>query len=264
MDIACKYPDKFNIPEFTFRSVTRKELCSVIDSLDNNKAAGPGEISIRLLKSCKLAVGVHLQFALNECIREKIFQTKMKLAYVTPVFKKGDKLDSTNYRPNSVTPSFAKIFERLLLNQMMDFIDKHKIIIKEQFGFQKKKSATDAVLELVETVSANLDQSEETVATFLDLAKAFNSISHNIFLKKIEMYGFSQESKELLFSFLANRRQKVKLNGIFSDCEILNHGVPQKTVLGPLIFLLYVNDFSSNISTTEKVIQFADDTRITC
>ena len=76
------------------------------------------------------------------------------------------------------------------------------------------------------------------------------------------MYGFSQEAKELLFSFLANRRQKVKLNGIFSDCKILNHGVSQGTVLGPLIFLLYVNGFSSNISTTEKVIQFADDTSI--
>ena len=111
---------------------------------------------------------------------------------------------------------------------------------------------------------ANLDQSKETVAIFLDLAKAFNSISHNIFLKKIEKYGFSQEAKELLFSFLSNRRQKVKLNGIFSDCEILNHGVPQGTVLEPLIFLLYVNDFSSIKSTTEKIIEIADDTNIVC
>ena len=158
----------------------RKELYSVIDSLDDNKAAGPGEISIRLIKSCKLAIGVHLQFALNECIKEKVFPTKMKLAYVTPIFKKGDKLDSTNDQPISVTPSFAKIFERLHLTQMMEFIDKHKIINKEKFGFQKKKSATDVVLELVETVSANLDQSKEIVAIFLHLAKAFNSISHNI------------------------------------------------------------------------------------
>ena len=145
---------------------------------------------------------------------------------------------------------------------MMEFIKKHKIINKEQFGFQKKNPAADAVLELVETVSANLNQSKETVAIYLDLAKAFNSISHNIFLKTIEMYGFSQEAKELLFLLLANRRQKVKLNGVFFDCEFLNHGVPQGPVLGPLIFLLYVNDFSSNISTTEKVIQFADDTGI--
>ena len=147
---------------------------------------------------------------------------------------------------------------------MMEYIDKDKIINKEQFGFQKKKSAPDAILEQVETVSANLDQSKENVAIFLDLEKAFNSISHKIFLKKFEMYGFSQEARELLFSFLVNRRQKVKLNCIFSDCEILNHGVPQGTVLGPLNFLLYVNDFSSNISTTEKGIQFADDTSIVC
>ena len=130
----------------------------------------------------KLAIGIHLQFALNECINENVFPTKMKLAYVTPICKKGDKLDSTNYRPISVTPSFAKIFERLLLTQIMEFIDRHKIINKEQFGFQKK-SLQHAVLELVETVSAILDKSKEIVAIFLDLAKAFNSISHNNFLK---------------------------------------------------------------------------------
>ena len=107
-DIACKYPDKLNIPVFTFKTVTRKELFSVIDSLDDNKAAGFDEISIRLIKSGKLAIGVHVQFALNEYIQEKIFPTKMKLAYVTPIFKKGDKLDSASYRPVSVTPIFAK------------------------------------------------------------------------------------------------------------------------------------------------------------
>ena len=118
--------------------MTRKELYLVIDSLYDKKAAGPGEISIRIIKSCKLALGIHLQFALNECIKEKVFPTKMKLAYVTPIFKKGDKLDKTNYRPISVTLSFATIFERLLLTQMMDSIEKHKIMNKEQFAFQKK------------------------------------------------------------------------------------------------------------------------------
>ena len=141
-------------------------------------------------KSCKLAIGVHLQFALNECIKGKTFPLKKKLAYVTSIFKIGDKLDSTDYRPISVTPRFAKFFERLLLTQMMDFIYKHTIINKEQFGFQKKRSATDAVLELIETVSSNLDQSTDTVAIFQDLAKAFNSISHNIFLRKLRCMVF--------------------------------------------------------------------------
>ena len=116
----------------------------------------------------------------------------------------------------------------------------------------RKKLATDAGIELVEKFSSILDQSKETLAIFPDLAKAFNSISQNIFFKKTEMYGFSREAKELLFSFLGNRRQKVKLKGMFSDCEIVNHGAPQGIVLRPLIFLLYVNDFSCNINTTVK------------
>ena len=116
---------------------------------------------------------------------------------------------------------------------------------------------------MVETVSANLDQSKETVAIFLDLAKAFNSISHNIFHKKVEICMiFHRKQKNYCFHF--QPQQKVKLKVISSDCAILNHGVPQGTVLGPLIFHFYVNDFSSNISTTEKVIQFADDTNIDC
>ena len=112
-----------------------------------------------------------------------------------------------------------------------------KLFKRSKLDF-RKKSAKDAVLELVETISRNLDQSKENVAIFLDLAKAFDSLWHNIFHKKIEMYGFSQDAKELLFSFLANRRQKVKLNGMISDCEIVNHGEPQGTVLGPLIFFI--------------------------
>ena len=111
--------------------MTRKELYSAIDPLDDNKAAGPGEISIRLIKCCKLAIGIHLQFALNECIKEKVLPSKMKPAYVTPIFQTGDKSDSTNYQPISVTPSFARIFERLLLTQIMEFIDRHKIINKQ-------------------------------------------------------------------------------------------------------------------------------------
>ena len=142
---------------------------------------------------------------------------------------------------------------------MMEFIDKHKNIIEEQFGIFKKKSAKDAVLELVETVSANLDQSNEAVAIFLDLAKVFNSVSHNVFLEKIEMYGFFPASERIIFSFLANRRQMVNIKGMFPECEIVNHGVSQGTVLSPLIFLFYVDDFSSNTNTAEK---FADDTSI--
>ena len=117
---------------------------------------------------------------------------------------------------------------------------------------------------MVETVSANLDQSKETVAIFLDLTKRLIPFRITFSLKKLKYVWFFTGSKKIIVFISCQPQQKVKLNSIFSDCENLNHGVPQGTVLGPLIFHLYVNDFSSNISTTEKVIQFADDKSIDC
>ena len=133
---------------------------------------------------------------------------------------------------------------------------------KEQFGFQNKKFSTDAVLFFTETVVENHENGQNTAAIFLGLAKAFNSISHKIFLKKAECFTFSEPSVILLRSFLEERSQCVKIGT--EEHIFLNHGVPQGTVLGPLIFLLYVNDFSEKIKGDFEFVQFADDTSILC
>ena len=139
-NIACKYADKLNITEFKFRTVTWKELYTAFDSLDDNKAAGLGEISIRLIKSCILAIGVHLEFSLNECIKGRIFPTKMKLNYLTPIFKNGDKLDSTNYHPISVTPSFKKHLSASFWHRWWISLISIKFLIKNSLDFRKKVS----------------------------------------------------------------------------------------------------------------------------
>ena len=129
-----------------------------------------------------------------------------------------------------------------------------------QFGFQKHKSSTDAVLHLIEALQENYDKFKISVAVFIDLAKAFNLISYEIFSQKIEVYGFSEGAVELFASFLKNRQQSVKINDVYSEWLETNHGVPQGTVLGPLVFLLYINDFREKVQGNFDIIQLADDT----
>ena len=132
--------------EFNFRSFTLREIYKVIDNLDNNKAPGPGYINAWARKSGKYALGTHPQIIFNDSNQEKVFPTILKDAHITPIFKKGDVFVLTNYRPICVTPTFAKVSERLLLNQLVEYLEEFALLNKKQFGFQSRKSFTDAVL----------------------------------------------------------------------------------------------------------------------
>ena len=147
----------------------------------------------------------------NECIQNSVFPTALKHAYYTPIHQKGSTTQVCNYRPISVTPIFAKLFEKLLLFQMMDHINKNNLLNKEQFGFQNKKSSTDAVLFVTETAVENHESGQNTAAIFLDLAKAFNPISHKIFLKKAKSFNFSEPAVNLL-RFFSQRKITMRQN----------------------------------------------------
>ena len=263
--IAPKLPSlNFKGNESNFRPVTRRELYKVIDKLPTQKSAGPGYIPSWALKDCKLSIGTHLQFAINECINANTFPEILKEAYVTPIYKKGDRHNPENYRPISVTPTLAKIFERLLLEKMSEHLDMNITTNKNQFGFQKQKSCLNTIIALTEKINHYVEEKDIVLTIFLDLAKAFNSISLDIFIQKIEKYGFGENARVLLNSFLINRIQCVRNGLVGSDWTIINHGVPQGTVLGPLVFILYVNDFGEEIGKSSNVLQFADDTAILC
>ena len=161
----------------------------------------------------------------------------MKLAKVIPIFKNGDKHPFQNYRPVSVLPCLSKIFERLMYDRLITFIEKHKLINDLQFGFRKDRSAHMALIEAVDIVANALDRGETVVDVSLDLSKAFDRVNHMILMEKCEKYGIKGVAKEWLISYLNRRKQCVSYNGIKSNKETISYGVPQGFILGPLLFL---------------------------
>ena len=178
---------------------------------------------------------------------------------ITPTFKGGSKLDVSNYRPVSVLPTISKILEKLMLFRLTKFLDKYNIIYEHQFGFQKNRSTTLAVLDLNTRIIKALDNGNYAASVFLDFDKAFDTVNHEILIDKLENYGIRGIVKNWFESYLKNRHQIVKIGDTLSDKMQITFGVPQGGILGPILFLLYINDIK-NSSKILKFFLFADDT----
>ena len=190
-----------------------------------------------------------------------IFPDRMKIARVIPLFKNGDVKELSNYRPVSILPQFSKFLEKVFHNRLMSFINDKQILNNSQFGFRKNMSTALAIIELVEEITTAIDEGKTTVGVFIDLKKAFDTVDHNILVKKLEHYGIRGLAKDWVCSYLESRRQYVCINDSNSDCLDVKCGVPQGSILGPALFILYVNDMC-NVLKSLKSILFADDTNL--
>lgn len=232
----------------------KKEIIEIINSRAN-KAGGVDGINIKIIKIIAGNIAESLSHIFNICIDQGVWPTSLKSCEIVPVYKGGNKHLCTNYRPISLISNFAKIFESVVHGRLTNFLEGSKILSHRQFGFRKGLGTSNAIAHLTEHIYSNINNGLCTVGAFLDLSKAFDTINHSLLLKKLENCGIRGKSLELITSYLTGREQKVKIQNTFSDSRVTKTGVPQGTILGPLFFIVYINDLLQ-----ESCIAYADDT----
>ena len=196
---------------------------------------------------------------INESFRQGVFRDNLKVGMVYPIHKGDSEMVCSNYRPISILPIFSKLLEKLMHKRLSNYLKKYKILYDHQFGFQKGKSTEDAALDLYRNIIKAIEKHEKTCAIFLDFAKAFDTVNHDILRGEMEHYGIRRESLEWFKSYLENRKQCFNINRNSSKFSDLTCGVPQGSALGPLLFLFYINDTYASAPKVSFHL-FADDT----
>ena len=199
---------------------------------------------------------------LNLSIEKRVFPDDLKKARVTPIYKGENSSDVSNYIPISVLPCFSKILERIMYNRLYKYLIENNILYSKQFGFQNRHSTDHALVQLVDQIIESFENNQYTLGVFINLSKAFDTVDHSTLLKKLKLYSITDRNYGWLKSYLSNRRQFVQINEKEkTSLETISYGVPQGSILGQLLFLLYVNDLK-NASNLLDPIMFADDTNL--
>ena len=254
--------DERNPNTFFIKPTNTLEVINNINDLNTNKGTGPYSIPTNIFHLIKFAVADPLVEIINLSFRTGIYIDSLKISKVMPIFKeKGCELECSNYRPISLLSNINKIIEKLMHERIYTFLEKFKCIYELQFGFRKGHSTSHALIDLTEAIRKAIDENKYSVGVFIDLQKAFDTVDHKILLKKLDYYGIRGTANNWFKSYLTNRQQFVSINSHDSSLRPMNYGVPQGSVLGPLLFLIYINDLHKAMHYS-VARHFADDTNL--
>ena len=242
-----------------------EEIHYLIKSLPNKTSSGHDSISNNLMKKISPSILEPLAIIFNKSLETGVFPEEMKMADVVPLYKSKSEYECTNYRPISLLLTISKLLEKLMYKRTYYFLEQTDQLYQSQYGFRKSHSCETAIMELASSIIKGKDDGFYTLALFIDLSKAFDTVDHNILLDKLDKYGIRGVAKEWCRSYLTNRQMRVKCcvfsTGKFEHSNYLplTYGAPQGSCLGPLIFLLFTNDLHKQIENCNTIL-FADDT----
>uniref|UniRef100_A0A3P9M519 Reverse transcriptase domain-containing protein n=1 Tax=Oryzias latipes TaxID=8090 RepID=A0A3P9M519_ORYLA len=243
--------------------VTENEILKTVRGMKGKLSTDVNGIDMALVKTVISGILKPLEYIFNLSFQTGSFPNQMKIAKVIPLYKTGNKHHFTNYRPVSMLPQLSKILEKMFITRLNSFIEKHKILDEGQYGFRSNRSTSLALMNVIENITNAIDNKKHVIGVFIDLKKAFDTINHCILIHKLDRYGIRGLVLDWIRSYLSNRKQFVKVDGACSQCLDIVCGVPQGSVLGPILFILYINDLFQ-VSNKLRLVLFADDTNLFC
>ena len=245
----------------SFMPTDANEVILINSCLKNKMSHGHDKIALSIMKGSIDIVAPTLACIINTSLSSGIFPDSLKTARVCPVFKSGDRRLFSNYRPISVLSCFSKIFEKIVYKRLTNYLSKNNILTESQYGFRPGHTTSMALLDMYDGLSQSIEDNKFGIGIFVDLSKAFDCIDHGILIKKLHHYGIRGIVLNWFISYLSMRSQFVSFNNTDSALRYITCGVPQGSILGPLLFLIYVNDIA-NCSSILNLIMFADDTNV--
>ena len=259
--VTCThYMKSPNMHSIFLGSTNEVEVTNIIFNLKNT-SSGWDDISSSVIKDAIQHYVKPLTHTINLSLDQGIVPRELKIAKVVPIHKNGELSEINNYRPISILPLFSKIYERLMYKRLIDFLNKYDILCKKQFGFRANYSPNTALAYLIDKIVSAYDKKNIVLGVFIDLKKAFDTVNHEILKAKLEFYGIRGNALKWLVSYLDDRHQYVCYDGLNSSMGKISCGVPQGSILGPLLFLVYVNDLC-NVSSVVETLLYADDTSL--